>query len=272
LDSNLLKVFVAVKNTKSISLGAKELGFTQSNVTLRIKQLEKILGHELFHRTNKGVVLTKEGEKFYPYALEIIKKVDEALINMKNTDNLELLRVGSTQTNATIRLTTFINQINEDFPKLDLDFKIDSTTNLVEQLVDYKIDIAFLNGKAKHKDLIELNRFEEEIYFIEPKNKEAQKRILAYKKNCVHCKYLEIYVKENKKDKYKTTIFENYEVILACVKAGFGVTLLSKSIIEKFGYLQDLKLTKVDFDLHTTLVCRRDYKSLIEGYLREIKL
>ncbi len=65
MDSNLLKVFVSVSNTKSISLGAKELGFTQSNVTLRIKQLEKSIGYELFHRTNRGVVLTHEGEKFY---------------------------------------------------------------------------------------------------------------------------------------------------------------------------------------------------------------
>lgn len=40
MDSNLLRVFVTVANTKSISKAAKELGFTQSNVTLRIKQLE----------------------------------------------------------------------------------------------------------------------------------------------------------------------------------------------------------------------------------------
>ncbi len=39
MDSNLLKVFVAVANKKSISLGANELGFAQSNVTSRIKQV-----------------------------------------------------------------------------------------------------------------------------------------------------------------------------------------------------------------------------------------
>ena len=63
MDSNLLKVFVAVANNKSISLGAKELDFTQSNVTLRIKQLEKNIGYSLFHRIPKGVKLTHEGEK-----------------------------------------------------------------------------------------------------------------------------------------------------------------------------------------------------------------
>lgn len=64
MDSNLLKVFIAVANTNSISQAAKELEFTQSNVTLRIKQLEKNVGYSLFHRTNRGVILTNEGKNF----------------------------------------------------------------------------------------------------------------------------------------------------------------------------------------------------------------
>lgn len=48
MESTLLKVFVAVANKKSISLGAQTLNFTQSNVTNRIKQLEKNLGYALF--------------------------------------------------------------------------------------------------------------------------------------------------------------------------------------------------------------------------------
>ena len=41
MDSNLLKAFITVKNEKSISNAAKKLGYTQSNITSRIKQLEK---------------------------------------------------------------------------------------------------------------------------------------------------------------------------------------------------------------------------------------
>ena len=48
MDSNLLKVFVAVADEKSVTLGAKRLGFAQSNVTSRIKQLEKSVGGILF--------------------------------------------------------------------------------------------------------------------------------------------------------------------------------------------------------------------------------
>ncbi len=84
MDSNLLKVFVEVVKEKSITKAAINLNFAQSNITSRIKQLEKSIGTVLFHRVPKGVVLTKEGEKLYPYAIEIVKKIELANNEMKN--------------------------------------------------------------------------------------------------------------------------------------------------------------------------------------------
>ncbi|OCL82153.1 LysR family transcriptional regulator [Arcobacter porcinus] len=74
MDSNLLKIFVEVANEKSISKAANNLGFAQSNVTSRIKQLESSIDNILFHRVPSGVILTKEGEKLYSYALDIVKR------------------------------------------------------------------------------------------------------------------------------------------------------------------------------------------------------
>ncbi|QKF81570.1 LysR family transcriptional regulator [Halarcobacter ebronensis] len=272
MDSNLLKVFISVANTKSISQGAKELGFTQSNVTLRIKQLEKSLGYELFHRTNRGVVLSLEGQKFLPYAIDIVKKVEEATLKMRNIDHQELLRIGSTQSNATIRLSKFIDRLNEDFQDMKLEFVVDSSLNLIEQLLDYKLDIAFVNGDPKHKDLEVLNSFKEDIVLVESKEKEPQNTIYAYKNGCINRIYLEKYLTEEKKTQYKKVNLENYELILACVKAGYGVTLFSRQIIQKFGYENKLKITTMDFSLDTYLVCRKDYFPMIEDYLRKIEL
>lgn len=47
MDMNLLKVFISVANKKSISLASNELKCAQSNVTSRIKQLEKILSSSI---------------------------------------------------------------------------------------------------------------------------------------------------------------------------------------------------------------------------------
>ncbi len=271
MDSNLLKVFISVANTKSISLGAKELNYTQSNVTLRIKQLEKSLGYDLFHRTNRGVVLTLEGEKLYPYAIEILKKVEEATMKIRNIDYMELLKIGSTQTNATIRLTRFLEKLNEDYSDMKLEFVVDSSLNLIDQLLDYKIDIAFVNGNPNHKDIEVLNIFQDDLVLVEAKNKEPENTIYSYKNGCANKIFLEKYVKENSQNKYKMVNLENYELILGCVKAGYGIALFSRNIIEKFGYTQHLKLTEIECDLNTHLICRKDYIPIIENYLRDLK-
>lgn len=268
MDSNLLKAFITVKNEKSISNAAKKLGYTQSNITSRIKQLEKNLSYSLFHRTNRGVVLTNEGEKLYPFAVDIVKKVEEATSQMRNINHQEVLKMGTTQSNATIRLIPIIEQLNKDFQDMKIEFNIDSSLNLIEQLLEYQIDIAFINGNPNHKDLETLNTFKDDIYFIEPKDKEAKDNLLVYRDTCAYCICLQEYVKQNSDIDYKTMALQNYELMLGLTKAGFGVTLLSKSIIDKFGYTDKLKLTKVELSLDTHLVCRKDYRPMIENYLR----
>ena len=275
MDSNLLKVFVAVANNKSVSLGALELGFAQSNVTSRIKQLEKNLGYTLFHRIPKGVKLTHEGEKLYPYAIEIVKKVEEATLKMKNLTHQEILRIGSTQSNAPIRLLPFVSKLNEDFPDMKLEVYTDTTPLVVEALLNYKVDIGFVSGNPHHKDLKVLKVYDEDIYLVESKDKQSENCILGYKNSCAYFTYLCSEFRKEGNTTFKTTIFENYETILGCAKIGMGKSLVPISIIKKFGYEKDLKLTKLDkkiCDLSTHLVCRKDYIPMISEYLKDIKL
>lgn len=275
MDSNLLKIFIAVANNKSVSLGAIELGFAQSNVTSRIKQLEKNLGFSLFHRIPKGVKLTHEGEKLYPNAVEIVKKVEETILQMKNINYQQILRIGSTQSNATIRLLPFITKLNEDYPQMKLELLTNTTFNVIDAILDYKVDIAFVSGNPNHKDLMILKNFPEDIYFIESKDKKSENCILGYKETCAYYDYLKNHLKTQGNRDFKVSIFENYETILGCVKAGMGISLVPSSIIKKFAYEKHLKLTKLDKnikDLSTNLVCRKDYIPTISEYLKDLDL
>jgi len=272
MDSNLLKVFVAVANNQSISLGAKELEFTQSNVTLRIKQLEKTIGYSLFHRIPKGVKLTHEGEKLYPYAIDIVKKVEDAVLHMKNMNHKEVLKVGSTQSNAAVRLLPFITKVSEEFQDMKVELTINTTPNVLEDLLQYKTDIAFVSGDPKHKDTEVLKSYDEDMYIVESKNIKAPNVVLAYRVCCAYFTFHANYLKEQNNSDFKVTVLENYEVILGCVKEGMGVSFLPESIIKKYNYQDDLKLTKIDCDLYTHLICRKDNIPLIEEYLKKLEI
>ena len=69
MDLNLLKVFVSVANNKSISIAANELKCAQSNVTSRVKQLEKVLKSSFV--TNNGLEnIVIQGEKTNAHSIQ----------------------------------------------------------------------------------------------------------------------------------------------------------------------------------------------------------
>ena len=270
MDSSLLKVFVEVARENSITKAANKLNFAQSNVTSRIKQLEKSLGFALFHRVPKGVILSKEGEKLYPYAVEIVKKVELATFSMKNINNQEHLLIGSTESNATTRIVPFLVQLHNDFPNMSLELITNTTREITKELLDYKVDIAFISGVPKHSDLIVLNKVEEDIVVVEPKIGDAPNVFLSFKNGCAYNEFGQTYLKNSSNEDFKTLEFGNYEIILGCVKAGMGKSLLPMSIVKKHKYENDLKITALPKELAnmpTCLVCRKDNIPKIEEYL-----
>ena len=272
MDSSLLKVFVEVARENSITKAANKLNFAQSNVTSRIKQLEKSLGFPLFHRVPKGVILSKEGEKLYPYAVEIVKKVELATFSMKNINNQEHLIIGSTESNATTRIVPFLVQLHSDFPNMSLELITNTTREITKELLDYKVDIAFISGIPKHNDLIILNKIDEEIVIVESENTKASNVFLSFKNGCAYNEFGQNYLKTSSNEDFKTLEFGNYEIILGCVKAGMGKSLLPMSIVKKHKYENDLKITTLPKELAnmpTCLVCRKDNIPKIEEYLKD---
>ena len=274
MDSNLLKIFLSVADNKSISLGAKELGFAQSNVTSRIKQLEKSLECSLFYRVPKGVVLTNDGERLYKHAIEIVKKVEDAILDMQNSQHQKKLIVGSTDCNAAVRISSFLMQVHKDFPNMQMELLTGTTRDMLELISNYKVDIAFVSGEPKRDDLIVLKKFEEEIAILEPKENNSANVVLSFKEGCAYDEFLKDYYNKKGKEIEKSLSFGSLETILACVKTGMGKTLLPTNLVEKLGFINDVKITKLDkktANIPTCLVCRKDNIPKIARYLEEME-
>lgn len=274
MDSSLLKVFVAVTNKKSITLGANDLGFTQSNVSHRIKQLEKVVGYNLFHRVPSGIILTKEGEKLYPHAIEIVKKIEETELLMKNINHQEILRIGTSQANAAIRLLKLIEKLNKKYPKMEISISTNDTKKIISDLIDFKIDIGFVVGRPTNSDIIVLNRVEEDLCLIESENT-SKNCLIGYREDSIHFNYLKDYMRKNGNDNFNTMTFQNYHLIQEMVSKGYGKALIFKELIEKYGFANKFKLSRIDSNeeqLSTFLICRKNNIPMISEYLKRMKL
>jgi DNA-binding transcriptional LysR family regulator len=78
MDVKDLKYFVAVYEAGGFSRACLQLGTVQSNVSTRIRALEKSLGVILFERRYREVTPTEAGAKLYARAKQLIAELDDA--------------------------------------------------------------------------------------------------------------------------------------------------------------------------------------------------
>lgn len=83
-----LKYIVTVAETGNITEAAKRLFISQPSLTNAIHELEKEMQITIFHRTNKGVSISNEGDIFLSYARQILEQtslLEEKFLKKKNT-------------------------------------------------------------------------------------------------------------------------------------------------------------------------------------------
>ena len=79
---NGLRAFESAARHLSFKVAAAELGVTAGAVSQQVKKLEATLGIALFRRLPRGLLLTREGEAYYPgisAAFEDLTKATEAV-------------------------------------------------------------------------------------------------------------------------------------------------------------------------------------------------
>ena len=74
-----LKYFTAVAEVGRISHAALQLNISQSAVTTAVRELEEMLGQQLFERQPHGVELTRAGRRFLSHAYAVLSAADEAI-------------------------------------------------------------------------------------------------------------------------------------------------------------------------------------------------
>ena len=71
-----LRYATAVADTGTISRAAQQFFIAQPSLTNAIRELEQEVGLTIFHRTNRGVALTPEGEEFLGYARQVLAQME----------------------------------------------------------------------------------------------------------------------------------------------------------------------------------------------------
>lgn len=167
MDLQTLKVFQTIAKLGSISQAARELQYAQSNITMKIQQLEAELQTTLFYRHNRGTALTAKGRMLLTYAEKIFHLIEETKSVMNDDQSPKgPLMIGSMETTAAVRLPVLFSKYLKNYPDVDLTLKTGSTKENILGVLNYKLDGAFVAGPIANTELIQKDVFEEELILV----------------------------------------------------------------------------------------------------------
>lgn len=140
-----LKTFLRVAALQNFTRASQELGYSQSNVSVQIKQLEQEVGLPLFDRIGRAVFLTSAGEALLPYAEQIVSTSLQMETFLKSEASMGgTVRIGMVQSLYELLLEdTFINY-HHRFPNVKLELTVDDTEALEDRLRHGQLDAACL--------------------------------------------------------------------------------------------------------------------------------
>ena len=156
MDARDLRIFEAVARSGAMNRAADELHMVQSNVTTRIRQLEEELGAPLFIRQSRGVVLTPAGRRLLPYASRVRHLLEEARRAVEDDGRPKgALAIGSLETTLAVRLSPLLSRYAAAYPDVDLVLRTGTSAELVEEVLQHRLEGAFICGPADHPELMD---------------------------------------------------------------------------------------------------------------------
>lgn len=272
LDLQALEIFRTVAIEGSVSRAALKLNRVQSNVSTRVKQLERHLNKDLFLRHNRGLTLTPDGQMLLSYAerfLQLSLEASEALDAGKPNGRF---RIGTMESTAAARLPQILSRYHALHPDVEIVLETDTAGGLTERLQSHDIEIAFIAEPVSFDWASTRPVFVEELILIAPQSfpplediaEISGKTVIAFEAGCAYRRYLDQWLLEAGIVPGGVMAVSSYLAILACVSAGTGYAVIPRSVLDMIatnGRFQRYALPARLSRIRTMLAWRSDYRS-----------
>ncbi|MDC5073622.1 LysR family transcriptional regulator [Acinetobacter baumannii] len=173
IDLNLVKVFITIYDTRSVSVAAERLNITQPSVSHNLSRLRYIFKDQLFTRTREGMIPTA-------YSIQLYESLNQPLIDIENTiSEVTNFDVANSERCFKIALTDigcmyFLPKIYENLEKIAPNISLEVVTVEMNKLTDWlitgKIDAAICNKNLDDRNLNTLKLFQEKYVCLVSNN------------------------------------------------------------------------------------------------------
>ncbi|WP_235690626.1 LysR family transcriptional regulator [Clostridioides difficile] len=241
-----LEIFVKVAECGKMSEVARNMYITQSSVSQAISEIEKEYGVKLFDRISKKLYLTEAGKKLLGYGRHLLAVNEEMNDCMKHCAKNIRIRVGATVTVGTCLISPIMLELYKVNPLIEPEVFVEDTRLIAKKLLNSELDIAIVEGKIKHPDIVTKSIINDNLVLICSHKHEFYKRdsikvselsnqpLIMRELGSGTRAQLEKQLKELKIPMNIRWSCYNSEAILRAVVDNFGIAVISELLIEDY--------------------------------------
>src|SRR5216683_3205359 len=141
IDTALLRAFIAVVETGSVTGAAALLNLTQAAVSQQLKRLEELFGTKLFERHHRRLALRPNGERLLTHAHKLIALNDEVFGAMSAPAYEGEVRLGVPHDIVGPYMPPILRRFDKAWPRVRVSLKCTTTPQLLELMRKGDIDL-----------------------------------------------------------------------------------------------------------------------------------
>ena len=161
-----LKYALTIADCGSMDEAAKQLFISQPSLSETMKELETEIGLDIFLRSNRGIVITPEGEEFLGYARQVTEQF--GLLQSKYIDKKVKEKFSVSTQHYTFAVKAFVETVKQ-IGMEQYEFAVHETTTIsvIENVKNFKSEIGVLYENDFNEKVLNKMFKENGLEFVE---------------------------------------------------------------------------------------------------------
>jgi DNA-binding transcriptional LysR family regulator len=268
------KIFADLVETKSFSKSAKLNGITQSAVSQQARAMERHFKALLIDRSQKQFQLTREGQRVYDAAKEMLHTYEKLLSELQEMKKVisGTIRISTIYSIGLHELPPFIKKFLHDFPSVNVRVEYRRSNLVYEDILHNSVDFGLVAFPVKQRQ-IEVLPFRNDrlVLITHPQHALAKRtdievkdltgqKFIGFDPDIPTRKAVDLIFREHKLEIEPVMEFDNIETVKRAVEIDHGIAIVPQATVaqeQKQGTLAVLQFKGKEFSRPLAILHRK---------------
>lgn len=258
ISTRHLQMILAIATTGSVSEAASQIGLTQSALSHRIREAERLLNTELFYRKHKKLIPTSAGKRLLQSAKVVLGELERAEndINKLSVGIEHVVRIGNEAYGSYHWLPRFLKGFMAEQPSISVEIIPDVSMDPYTALRNGSIDLSIISGTPIKSGFRTQKLFRDEMVVVMPDSHPLADREWLSPEEIADSTYITYHTNPGPGREYEQ-LFSHYqllpprviragvtEAVVEFVRAGVGITIMPTWVLEPWQHDKSLRMAR----------------------------